>query len=248
MPRLRRLRDPQRHEKDPLHAGHPAGEAGLRLRHRLFQPLSLLHEHLWHPFGARTRAGHCHRPEGHAARPLGVGHHRRWRRPEHRRQSPDPRPAAKPGHQHHPLQQPHLRPDQRTVLADEPPGPRDQEHPLGRDRQPAAHPLGGHRLRSHVRRADHRRLLQTPGHGPAARRRTPRHLLRRGLSELRRVQRRGLRICQRTRDQGRHHARTGARTSARVWQESRPGHPAQGVGAGSRHPGQRHQRVGPAGA
>ena len=65
-------------------------------------------------------------------------------------------------HQHHPVQQPHLRPDQGPVLAHLAAGQDDQEHADGRDRQPAAPALDRHRLRSDVRRPlDRRRTSST---------------------------------------------------------------------------------------
>ena len=61
--------------------GIPREKTGVHLRHRLLQPLPVLHEHLRHALDPRPRAGRGHRAEGHPARPVGVGHHRRRRRP-----------------------------------------------------------------------------------------------------------------------------------------------------------------------
>ena len=47
-----------------------------------------------------------------------VGHHRRRRRPVDRRQPPAPRPAPQRQPDDHPVQQPDLRADQGSVLAD----------------------------------------------------------------------------------------------------------------------------------
>ena len=69
--------------------------------------------HSIHGRAPTIAAGHQDR----AARSLGLGDHRRRRRPEHRRQPPDPRHPAQSGHQHHPVQQPHLRADEGAVLA-----------------------------------------------------------------------------------------------------------------------------------
>ena len=91
-------------------------------------------------------------PEVGAARPAGVGHHRRRRRPVDRRQPPDARHPPQPRHQHHPVQQPHLRPDQGPVLAHLAARQEDQEHADGRDRQPAPSALDRHRLRGDLRR------------------------------------------------------------------------------------------------
>ena len=87
-------------------------------RHRLLQPLAVLHEHLRLPHHPRPRADARHRPQGRATRADGVGHHRRRRRAVDRRQ---PRPAldaAQRRHQDGHVQQPHLRPDQGPGLAD----------------------------------------------------------------------------------------------------------------------------------
>ena len=49
MSRLRRLLHPGSDEEDDALTGRSAREDCLRLRHRLQQPLSVLHEHVWHP-------------------------------------------------------------------------------------------------------------------------------------------------------------------------------------------------------
>ncbi|MFT3771566.1 MAG: hypothetical protein QM820_39640 [Minicystis sp.] len=137
-------------------ARHPAREDRVHLRHRLLQPLPVLHEHLRHPLDPRPCAGRCHRPESRAPRPAGLGHHRRRRRPLDRRQPPDARHPPQPRHQHHPLQQPHLWPHQGTILAHVAAGQEDQEHADGRDRQSAPPAVDRDRLRSDVRRPLHR--------------------------------------------------------------------------------------------
>ena len=101
-------------------------------RHRLLQPVSVLHEHLRHPLDPRPGAGRRHRPEDRAARSAGLGHHRRRRRPVDRRQPPDARHPPQPRPQHRPVQQPHLRPDQGPVLAHVACWAEDQEHADGR--------------------------------------------------------------------------------------------------------------------
>ena len=60
-------------------------------RHRLLEPLPVLHEHVRLPHDPRPRAGGRDRAQGRAARAAGLGHHRRRRRPLDRRQPPDPR-------------------------------------------------------------------------------------------------------------------------------------------------------------
>ena len=143
-------------------AGHAAGENGVRVGHRLLQPVSLLHEHLRHPLDPRPGPGRGHGAEGHPARPVRVGHHRRRRRAEHRRQPPDARHPPQPGHQHRAVQQPHLRADQGAVFAHVAAGQDDQEHADGGDRQSSAPAVDRHRLRGHVRRPLDRHQHQAP--------------------------------------------------------------------------------------
>ena len=128
VPRLRRLRRPGADPEAAADAGHAARELRLHLRHRLLQPLSVLHEDLRHAQHPRSRAGDRHRPQADAAGPVGVGGHRRRRRAGHRRQPLHPRHAAQHRAQDHPAQQPHLRPDQGPVLADLGIRQEDQDH------------------------------------------------------------------------------------------------------------------------
>ena len=69
--------------------GHPAREVRVRLRHRLLEPLSVLHEHLRLPHHPRPGAGGRDRAQARPARAGGLGRHRRRRRAVDRRQSPD---------------------------------------------------------------------------------------------------------------------------------------------------------------
>ena len=131
--------------------GIPPREDRVHLRHRLLEPLPVLHEHLRHPLDPRPGPGGRDRPEVGPARSAGLGHHRRRRRPVDRRQPPDARHPPQPRHQHHPVQQPHLRPDQGPVLAHLAAGQEDQEHADGRGRQPAPSALARHRLRGDLR-------------------------------------------------------------------------------------------------
>ena len=73
--------------------GVKPGEHRVRLRHRLLEPVPVLHEHLRHPQHPRSRPGHRHRAGGRPPRPRRVGDHRRRRRPVDRRQPPHPRAA-----------------------------------------------------------------------------------------------------------------------------------------------------------
>ena len=80
------------------------------------------------------------------ARLDGLGHHRRRRRLDHRRQPPDARHPPQSRPQDHPVQQPDLRPDQGPVFAHSPLGKKHQEHADGVDRQSASPAVDGHRL------------------------------------------------------------------------------------------------------
>ncbi len=119
-------------QKRDARAGHAAGELRLHLGDRLLQPLPVLHEHL--------RLSHASTA---ARRPSPPGS--RSTRPElqvwvvtgdgdalsHRRQPPDPRPAAQRRPQDPAVQQPDLRADQGAVLADLGAREGDQVHARG---------------------------------------------------------------------------------------------------------------------
>ena len=146
----------------------------------------------------------------------------------HRRQPSDALHPPQPRHQHRAVQQPHLRPDQGAIFAHLAAGPGDQEHADRhrstirsiRCRSPSAARRRSWPARSTCTSSIWRMVLEAGG-------RAPRHFVRRGLSELQRVQRRRLRLCHRSRDQGRHHARTGAWQAADLRQESRQGNPPE---------------------
>ena len=98
--------------------GITPGEHGVHLRHRLLEPVPVLHEHVRDALDPRARPGDRHRRRRRPARPRRVGDHRRRRRPVDRRQPPDPRPAAQRQPHDPAVQQPDLRADQGPVLAD----------------------------------------------------------------------------------------------------------------------------------
>ena len=117
VPRLRRLRHPARRPAADARARHGAREHRVHLRHRLLEPLPVLHEHLRDALDPRPRPGDRHRRRRRPPRPRRVGHHRRRRRPVDRRQPPDPRPAPQRQPHDPAVQQPDLRADQGPVLA-----------------------------------------------------------------------------------------------------------------------------------
>ena len=126
VPGLRGLRHPRRGADSLARAGHPAREDGVRLRHRLLQPLPVLHEHLgFHTIHGRAPAVATGLK---MARPDldGLGGHRRRRRALHRRQPHHPHAAPQRRPQDPALQQPHLRVDQGPVFADVRAGQEDQ--------------------------------------------------------------------------------------------------------------------------
>jgi hypothetical protein len=122
-----------------------------------------------------------------------LGGHGRRRRPLHRRQPPDPRPAPQRQPEDPPLQQPDLRPDEGPVLADLR-GRQDHEVDAdglaGRPLQPG---VARDRRGGVLRRPHHRLGPQTPHAGPARGGRPPRHGPGRDLPELQHLQRRRLR-------------------------------------------------------
>ena len=204
MPRLRRLFHSRADEEGDAATGHLPREHRVRQRHRLLQPVSVLHEHLRHAQHPRPGPGDCHGPQERAARPASLGDHRRRRRPVDRRQSLHPLHSPQRRSEGHHVQQPHLRPDQGAIFAHLAAGQSHQEHALRRDRQPAQSAVGRHRLRGDVRRPLDRRQHQAPGRSPQAGRRAQGHGLRRDLPELQHLQRRRLGLRHRQGDQGRH--------------------------------------------
>ena len=119
MSRLRGLLGAHRAAAPHARARRQAREPGVRERHRLLEPLPVLHEHLRGAQHPRPCARGRDRHRGGPARPRRVGRHRRRRRSLDRRQPPDPR-AAPQRELHDPaVQQPDLRADQGPVLADE---------------------------------------------------------------------------------------------------------------------------------
>ncbi len=66
VPGLRRLRHSLRRAVRVRRARRAPRKFRVHFRHRLLQPLPVLHEHVRLPHHSRTRAGHRHRPENHA--------------------------------------------------------------------------------------------------------------------------------------------------------------------------------------
>ena len=122
-------------------------------RHRLLEPVPVLHEHVRLPHDPRPRAGDRVGPQDHAPRARRVGDHRRRRRPVDRRQSHDPRAPAQHGSQDHPVQQPDLRAHQGPVLADLGARHARAVDADRLDRSPAQPDLARARRRRDVRRA-----------------------------------------------------------------------------------------------
>ena len=172
VPGLRRLRRAHRRPDADARAGREARAGGVRVRHRLLQPVPVLHEHLRHPQHPRAGAGHRHRHRRGPAGPRRVGDHRRRRRAVDRGQPLHPR-AAPQRQPHDPaVQQPDLRAHQGPVLAHVGAG---QGHEVDALRQPrsALQPAGGGaRRRGHLRRPHPRPRPQAHDRG-LPRRRTP---------------------------------------------------------------------------
>ncbi len=213
MSRLRRLLDPGADAEAHARAGRAAREDRLHLRHRLQQPLSVLHEHLRLPQHPRPRAHDRHRAARDEPGAQGLRRHRRRRRPEHRRQPPAPRHAPQRRHQDRPLQQPHLRTDEGPVLADV--GVRQAHQELaGRCCRHAAAPAQRRDQRGGVvRRPLTRHRPEAPVRDTRARRPAQGDVVRRGLPELQRLQRRRLHGVRRQGRARRPHGAPGARTA-----------------------------------
>ena len=114
-------------------------------------PLPVLHEHLRHALDPRPRAGDRHRPVDLAARPVGLGGHRRRRRAVDRRQPPDPRAAPQRQPEDPAVQQPDLRADQGPVLPHVGAGQDHQVDADGLARQPVQPGVAGARRRGDLR-------------------------------------------------------------------------------------------------
>ena len=222
MPRLRRLRDPQRGAG--LHAGarHPAGEDRLRLRHRLRGALPVLHGDVRDALDPRARAGDRDRSRDGAAGSLGLGGRRRRRRALDRRQPPDP--CAAPQRQPHDpaVQQPDLRAHEGPVLADLGARQGDEVDADGLGR-PAVQPaLRRDRRRGDVRRPRDRHRQEGADRGAARGGGAPRRGVRRDPPELQHLQRRRVRL--RARAEGEPHLPRGGRAD-RVRRHAASGRP-----------------------
>ena len=136
-----------------------------------------------------TRDGHRDRQP----RPVGLGRHRRRRRPLDRRQPPDPRPPPEREPEDPAVQQPDLRAHEGSVLAHQRRGQGHEVDAVRLGRPPVQPDRGGAGRRSDLRGAHDRQRPSAPHRGAAAGRGAPRDRVRRDLSELQRVQRRCVR-------------------------------------------------------
>ena len=137
MPGLRRLCGAEGGAADDAGPRRRAREDGVRQRHRLLQPLPLLHGDLRLPHDPRPRSGVR---DGHQARQSGarrVDHHRRRRCAVDRRQPHDARAAPQPRLPDPAVQQRDLRPDQGPIFADQP-----RRHALALDSVRLGRPAG----------------------------------------------------------------------------------------------------------
>ena len=195
-------------------ARRAAGEPGVRVRHRLLEPLPVLHEHLRHPQHPRARARGRDGRRARPARPRRLGHHRRRRRPLDRWQPPDPRAAPQREHDDPALQQPDLRAHQGPVLADERGREGHEELAVRLARPPVQPDLGRARRGGDLRRPHPRHGPQAHAGGLPARPRAPGCRVRRDLPELQRLQRRRVRAHHEPRQAGRD-ARASSTTASR---------------------------------
>ena len=143
-PRLRRLCGAEGRAADDAGPRRRAREDGVRQRHRLLEPLSVLHGELRLPHDPRPRAGLRDRYQARQSGARRVDHHRRRRRAVDRRQPPRctlrATSTADPA-----VQQRDLRPDQGPIFADQPRGHALPSTPFGsvdRPVTPCAFALG----------------------------------------------------------------------------------------------------------
>ena len=195
-------------------ARHSAREDGVHLRHRLLQPLPLLHEHLRLPHHPRPGADLRHRPEGWPGPTCSVwvitgdgdglsigGNHL-----IHAIRRNVDLKIILFNNEIYGLTKGQYSPTSRI-------GHADQVEPAGLDRQPAAAAVAGHRRRGDVRGPHHRRGHQPPDRDAAAGGGPQGHGVRRDLPELQDLQRRRLRVRHRQEHQGRQHRSTWSTAS-----------------------------------
>ena len=198
VPGLRRLCGAEGRAADDAGPRRRAREDGVRQRHRLLEPLPLLHGDLRLPHHPRPRAGLRDRHQARQSRARRVDHHRRRRRAVDRRQPHDARAAPQPRLPDPAVQQRDLRPDQGPIFADQP-----RRHALALDAVRLGRPAGDAvHVRAGIGRAVHRprhRRPQEPARRAQGRPRAQGRELRRNLPELRRLQRRRLRQLHRAR-------------------------------------------------
>ena len=153
--RMRRQRHPGGGAASLPRRRSAAGEDGVRLGHRLLEPVPPLHEDLRVPRHSRPGASGRRRRQDGAAGSRRVRQHRRRRLLQHRRRPLDPRDPLQHEHDGDAARQPDLRPDQEAGVADLAPRPEEQHHAARRVSGGAAAADG------HARRAE--RFLRRPG-------------------------------------------------------------------------------------
>ena len=196
VPGLRRLCGAESRAADDAGPRRRAREDGVHQRHRLLEPLSLLHGELRLPHDPRPRAGGRDRRQARQPGARRVDHHRRRRRALDRRQPHDARAAPQPRLPDPAVQQRDLRPHQGPIFADQP-----RRHALALDSVRLGRPAGDAlRLRARLGRAVHRPRHRRPqefARRAQGRARPSRRQLRRNLPELHRLQRRRVRVLYR---------------------------------------------------
>ena len=194
MPRLRGLRDPQRHPGLHARARSRARADRVRVRDRLRCALPVLHADVRDALDPRPRAGDRDRACSHATGSVGLGRDRRRRRALDRREPPHPRVAPQRESEDPPLQQRDLWAYERPVLADLEGRKGDEVDADGLARLPVQPALGRDRRRGFVRRSRDRHR-QEGAHRRARRRGSaPRVGVRRDPPELQHLQRRRIRL------------------------------------------------------
>ena len=157
VPGLRRLCRAEGGPADHARPRHGARKDRVRQRHRLLEPLPLLHGELRLPHHPRPRPRGRDRGQARQSRARRVDHHRRRRRAVDRRQPHDALAAPQPRLPVPAVQQRDLRPDQGPIFADQP-----DRHALALDPVRLGRPPGQPvRLRARVGRAVRRARRST---------------------------------------------------------------------------------------
>ncbi len=210
MPRLRRLRDPER--RPGVHAGarNPERADRVRLGDRMRGTVSVLHGGLRDALDPRARARDRHRPRDRENRSLRLGDRRRRRHALDRRQPSHPCVAPQRQSDDPDAEQPDLRAHEGPVLAHVRARQGDEVDADGLGRSALQPAERRDRRRGDLRGAGDRYRSEGADRGSACRSSPPGRVVRRGVPELQHLQRRRVRL--RPRREGEPHLPEDRRT------------------------------------